>query len=637
MKTFAASAGLFALLFFASSAFAQYGAGQPGGGFGPGGPGAGRPTPGDAPKEDGPAETAPEEEEVRASDLEPLGGYAGQGRRRTQIIELDGYLRVRTDWLHKLNLGQGYIFGQGGEANPERTPPFPQPLECGVREGDCDTRGLGAGNMRLRLEPTINITDQVRVLSQIDVFDNMIMGSTPDSVIVTRRQQDAAVAQAMNQSADDLRTNKAQLSALYTTQNPPEVGVNGLRSSIRAKRAWGEVDSEFGSLRFGRMPWHFGRGLAFNNGDCQDCDGGTNVDRVMALSQVYGHQVALSWDFGAKGHHVGMIDIGQRDPEGIPLDLSGGDDVQQFTAGLSRIESERHRDERVSRGDVVLNYAAQLVYRNQNHEVFSLPKSAPGMDASAAPSREELARNLTQNVDALAVIPSLWMRLQWKVLTVELETTGVFGRIRNAGPLTAAPPTGGEDRLTLRQLGWVMASELRLFSKALFVGFETGGATGDQANNPNTYLNYRWKSVQQPNGDTVLGDFKFSPDYRVDEILFYRIIGTVTNAIYLKPKMTYWLHLVDTRQLGLSAAVIYSFAPVPVSTPGNALSYGLEMNLGLTYRNQADGFYAGATWGVLWPMGALDRPGRISSGSGGPSIEESSSAQILRTFLGIRF
>ena len=35
--------------------------------------------------------------------------------------------------------------------------------------------------------------------------------------------------------------------------------------------------------------------------------------------------------------------------------------------------------------------------------------------------------------------------------------------------------------------------------------------------------------------------------------------------------------------------------------------YGLEMNVGAGYRNTAEGFYAGVTWGVLWPLGALDR------------------------------
>ena len=53
-------------------------------------------------------------------------------------------------------------------------------------------------------------------------------------------------------------------------------------------------------------------------------------------------------------------------------------------------------------------------------------------------------------------------------------------------------------RLTLRQLGWVVATELRLYKNAFFLGFETGGATGDQAEDPTTYLNYRWKFVPQP-------------------------------------------------------------------------------------------------------------------------------------------
>ena len=58
-------------------------------------------------KEEGPAEAAPEEE-GRPSDLEPLGGYAEQARKKMQIFELDGYLRLRSDYLHNFNLGQNY-------------------------------------------------------------------------------------------------------------------------------------------------------------------------------------------------------------------------------------------------------------------------------------------------------------------------------------------------------------------------------------------------------------------------------------------------------------------------------------------------------------------------------------------------
>jgi len=114
----------------------------------------------------------------------------------------------------------------------------------------------------------------------------------------------------------------------------------------------------------------------------------------------------------------------------------------------------------------------------------------------------------------------------------------------------------------------------------------------------------------------------------------------VTNAIYFKPSITYWLDLVDTRQLGFSAALLYSLAPVPVSTPGNSVSYGIEANLGLSYRNSGDGFFGGVTYGVLWPMGALDR-GILSAGGGVAGgftrTDDASTAQVLRMFLGIRF
>jgi uncharacterized protein (TIGR04551 family) len=573
---------------------------------------------GEEPKEEGPAEEAPEDEAPQPGDLEPLGGYPGQARRVRQVIQLDGYTRLRSDFFHKLHLDQTYFVNVGNR----RTPPFPLPLECPADETRCGSKNLGGANMRLRLEPTINITDEVRVIAQVDVLDNTLMGSTPDSLVNARRPGE--------------RTNRAPASSLYTTQDPPEVGINSLITSIRAKRAWGEVDSQFGSLKFGRMPWHFGRGIAFNNGSCMDCDGGTTVDRVLGLTQLYGHQVALSWDFGAQGHHIGLIDLGARDPNGPPLDLSQRDDVLQLMLAVTRLDDERRFQERALQGELMFNYGGQLVFRKQGNELYDF--TVESVRTGLAPiTREEITPALNLNVDALVFLPSLWMKLAWKALTVEAETSAVLGRINDAGPLVDL--NDANRRLTLQQLGWVVATELRLYKNAFFLGFETGGATGDQAENPNTYLNYRWKLVPQPPSDHKMMDFKFSPDYHVDEILFRRIIGTVTNAAYVKPAMTYWLDLAERRQIGLSAAFIYSAAIEPVSTPGNAFSYGVEMNLGLTYRNPADGFYASVTWAVLWPMSALNRP--LGNSLGGqtlwPAAQDATSSQALRAFLGIRF
>jgi hypothetical protein len=73
-------------------------------------------------------------------------------------------------------------------------------------------------------------------------------------------------------------------------------------------------------------------------------------------------------------------------------------------------------------------------------------------------------------------------------------------------------------------------------------------------------------------------------------------------------------------------------AQVPVSTPGNDLMWGLEMDVGAGYRNTAEGFYGGFTWGVLWPLGALNRPSPLWTFS-----EDASVAQILRVYMGVKF
>jgi len=83
--------------------------------------------------------------------------------------------------------------------------------------------------------------------------------------------------------------------------------------------------------------------------------------------------------------------------------------------------------------------------------------------------------------------------------------------------------------------------------------------------------------------------------------------------------------------------VIYSLAPVPVSTPGNSINYGVEMDLGLHYRNLRENVYAGFTWGVFWPMAALARPEVDASAPLWSPGADASAAQVVRTFVGIKF
>src|SRR5207302_6788360 len=110
---------------------------------------------------------------------------------------------------------------------------------CATRDkSNCRTDNLTSADMRLRLEPTVNVTEQVRVKAQLDVFDNLVMGSTPESYYINGTAGTAAGA-----------TQGMPLAAFSRSQQAPEAGVNSVFSSIRAKRAWAEVRTPFGELR----------------------------------------------------------------------------------------------------------------------------------------------------------------------------------------------------------------------------------------------------------------------------------------------------------------------------------------------------------------------------------------------------
>jgi uncharacterized protein (TIGR04551 family) len=342
---------------------------------------------------------------------------------------------------------------------------------------------------------------------------------------------------------------------------------------------------------------------------------------------------------------------------GFPMDLSQKDDVTQFMAAITKIDDDKTWRERIAAGDVMVNYGAQLVYRSQDYATFNInPYGSSPYGATQTPgtplTSNDFGNSLKTDVNALLFIPSLWFKLGWKALTVEFEGNALLGKMGDAGPLILNNTSN--QGLTILQAGFVLASQLKLYNDSLFIGFETGGATGDQAElaygtnpfSPSTptsyypYLNYRWKFVPQPAGDRRLTDFHFSPEYHVDEILFRRILGTVSNAIYFKPSIAYYWMDLDSRKendVGISGSIIYSIAPVPVSTPGNSMNYGVELDLGLHYRNHRDNIFAGATWGIFWPMAALSRPyGSVDSVLWG-TAEDTSAAQVIRTFVGIKF
>jgi uncharacterized protein (TIGR04551 family) len=616
-------------------------------GFG-GRPGMGGPGPNMQKKpetKEGPAEAAPESEDAVEAELPPLPSWPGEERKKVQLLELHGYLRFRADIQHNHNLG---LVTDGITRAP-----FWRPLaendasdqRCALRAGrpvvgtnndrgldadGCPGKTLSGANMRLRVEPTINIGEEVRIHTQIDIFDNLVLGSTPDSL-----------------SSGGV-ISETPVAFLSESQAPPVVGENSNTPAIVVKRAWGEVDTALGQLAFGRMPWHWGLGMVANDGNCWDCNFGDNQDRVMFTTKpIAGHIFGAAYDFSASGPHsmnvleedaVGVDYDGRRYQfDGQAIDLEQLDDVDQLMFFAGRMDRPDQIEDKLARGEVVLNYGAFIIWRKQDFDYVSGRDVTDANDAGNSTlnqSETELAQRLIER-HAYYWMPDLWLKLAWRNLEIEFEGVMTLGRIEDFSD----SPFGSDKEILPRdilQAGFVLRSRYSLLNKMLKVGLEIGSASGDEAElyDLNRRRNSLRPSASASGGsnaitDTDLDEFRFDNDYLVDLILFREIMGTVANATYFKP----WVSFEWLETLGARLDMIYSIANQIVAYPGNSRNLGIELDLDLYYKNTDQGFYAGLQYGVLFPLGALDRPEEIFfSGAANAGIAQTVQARLILKF-----
>jgi uncharacterized protein (TIGR04551 family) len=437
----------------------------------------------------------------------------------------------------------------------------------------------------------------VRVKAQLDVFDNYVMGSTPENYIFNG-------SPAQNSLPFFSRT---QLAAL---------GQNTNVASINAKRAWAEVRTPFGELRFGRMPSHWGMGMLVNNGDCLDCDYGANVDRVMFATKLWGHFISFMWDWAATGPTTRILDrLNQSGPD---FNAEPLDDVSQWILALGKMDRPEELKEKIDQGKVVFNYGGYFIYRQQTWDETTFP-------ATLNNNNPVQVQTQLVNRGARVFIPDVWLRLNWKKLHLEAEGAMQVGSIGNLSDLYNNTVKGSTNILTG---GFVVKGDYKLLHDALKIYVEVGYASGDDSEDPNANLNFQTATLAPVNNH--IGRFFFDPDYHVDLILFRRILGTVNNATYFKPGVSY--DIVDN--FGARVDVMYAIANNPVGYPGNSFNLGLEIDAALMYKNEEEGFYAGLLYGVLFPFDALSFPADIY---GAQFAHNPSTAQTFQARLYVKF
>ena len=167
-----------------------------------------------------------------------------------------------------------------------------------------------------------------------------------------------------------------------------------------------------------------------------------------------------------------------------------------------------------------------------------------------------------------------------------------------------------------RQFGAAMESDIGAPESALGAGFDAGFASGDPA--PGFGVADRAGAAAPKPGDldgpqaapprdNRIDNFRFSPDYHIDRILFREIIGTVTDAVYVRPHARWRFLDVGPASFSADAALTASWAVEAASAPGQVHPLGVELDPSLVY-DSGDGFNVALEYAVLFPMAGLDNP-----------------------------
>jgi uncharacterized protein (TIGR04551 family) len=549
------------------------------------------------------------------------------------VFELHGGLRVRAELLHNFSLGR---------IDRPDLALWPQPVDndytalnsntyalrlCGDNgKSLCEDKSQAGANIRFRINPELHISDNLRVIAQVDMLDNLVLGSTPGGYN----------GQPRTTGARPSTSPYAPIGAFASTQVAPTSGFNSFQNSINIRRAWGEYATPVGQLRFGRMPNHWGLGMLENSGDTYDSDWQSTVDRIMFTTGFRSLDLYVSgaWDFPNEGPTSASWEstIG-----GQPYDLAQLDDVNQYTAMVARRRNPELAKLDLARGDAVLNGGAYFQYRDQLLAAENVPLGSTAADIQIAGAGYYVRRAFR------VYTPDVWFQLLYKKFRFEAEGAMI------AGTVQSVQANGGGDTADIRQFGVATQTEWKAVEDRLRLQFGLGWSSGDAGLLPddpnrratlsptrtgNTYTN-------RVTGNRTYSEFRFHPDYRVDLILHRNILGRVQGDYYFRPSIEYdFTRNAEGQKLGGGAAVIWTRASEFVQAPGHKRDLGIELNLGLYYQSKdgslndnpdkMGGFFTSLQYGVLFPMGGL-------SYLPGETTLETSAAHTVRWYMGILF
>jgi len=497
--------------------------------------------------------------------------------------------RVRPEFLVGGDLG-------GGSSG------VPAPLGTGADGAGAESDLLAWASIRLRYNAEIHVGQPWTIHIGFDALDNLVMGST-------HRNAGGTFDEGLWRDA----------------QGSPSAGVNGFGDALEVRHAYASWRvMEFLDLRVGRMPEQRALGLWRQTGTdsvlCPDCDFGTYVDGAQLGGDLFGFRLEAGWEISATGATSELPGM-----PGQPMNLDVSDDVTTWTIGIGRKGLTVGVDPLSSltpeeQGAWVFDWSVHAAISDQSLDTSTQDLSLAGPDC--APLYEgsggtvALPHDCWRAVprDASIYRPGAWFRARWRPtlvssLRLELEFSALIGDIGN----TQGDPSFEDTSKSLRGFGGAL--EVEYTWERLQTGLDVGFATGDDGDFlgvldgqsitvPDDTLYLDDVSAAVRNNRTITS-FWFHRDYHVDLILFRQVNRAVTNAVYVRPWVSYKLLDSDNLRMGARFDFLYAAAANPKGTPGDGDHWGVEMDAS-AWIDLPLGFGLSLHGGVLVPLDALN-------------------------------
>jgi uncharacterized protein (TIGR04551 family) len=473
-------------------------------------------------------------------------------------FEIDGYLRTRGYHFYNLDLNRGPTPSSGD-------PIFPY--------APSGSESFTGGNLRLRMDAAIHIVPEISVHLRVDGLDNVPLGSTPAGFPADRWTPSIYAS---------------------TSQEPPSSGVNSFGDSLQLKQAYGHALTPFGAFMIGRMSMPmWGVGMLAHPGEGLDDDFDQNVDRVGFATTAFNHFLGLSYDWNAIGPTSASA---SGSLWGQDLDLDPTDDVHTLSVALLRHLDEDAVERRERAGQPAFRYGAYLTWRRQQMDVPGYWLG--GLDEQTG----RLAEDDLQERGFQAMAADLFLDLLAPRWGLQLEAAHTRGSVADLSLI----PGVEADEVTMAQTGAVLRTWVDVLEEQRFtIAAELGYASGDDAPGMGVAPSMDQLEAQPGDldgpqfslpGDNTLDNFRFHPNYHVDLILWRQIVGTITDAVYVRPALRSRPH----ERLALEAAWIHSRSQFASSTPGGEKHLGDELDLSAEW-DVWHGLHARLQYGLFLP------------------------------------